>query len=129
MNITKQLEAAEAVCAALYETGWEFLGETDGQASTWFRRGEKPKIVRVEVQRSRLAEYVLIKPEWLNLSLPDRVIKGQEVLQIDCGKYGTDATIKEATTQAVVRCLEILRDVVSGQGVAGRESLENLTFD
>jgi hypothetical protein len=128
-SVTRVQEAAEAICGALYNTEWELMGESDGGASTWFIRGAKPKQVRVEVQRSRLADYVIVNVEWFNLSLPGKTIRGKETLQIPCTPAESDFSVRQATELAVVRCLEILKDVVAGTGVASRESLDHLKFD
>lgn len=118
-------EAAEAVCAALYNTDWAFMGESADRASTWFIRGDKPRQVRVEVQRGRATEYVTLQIEWFNLSIPGYTYHGRELFQIPCDSSVSDTSIKEATTQGVVRCLEILKDVVQGTGVAGRDAIES----
>lgn len=128
-QLSRMKVAAEAICGALYETGWEFLGETDDKAETYFTRGsDREHRVRVSVIRSKLAPYVLVKSEWPNLSVPGRVIRGQIVDQVDCSAYASDEAVREATGLAVVHCLEILRDVIAGSGVAGGEALSGLDF-
>lgn len=127
-NITRQKEAAEAVCSGLYNTQFVPLGDTDEGASTWFTRGEKPKIIRVEVQRSKLADFVLVNTEWANLSLPGHVIRGREVFQIPTDESVSWKSVTEATQAAVVRVLEIFRDVLAGEGVAGSKILETRDF-
>lgn len=114
-SVTRVQEAAEAVCGALKRTDWDFMGETNHGASTWFIRGEKPKQTRVEVQRSLLADYLIVNVEWIVLSRP--VSKGRQTINIDIGK-STHRQVQEATERAVVRCLEIFRDVVQEVGVA-----------
>lgn len=108
--------AAEAVCGALYDTDWRFMGESEDRASTWFIRGDKPHFVRVEVQRSHFAEYLNVNLEWPVLTNPPHAGKMQ--ISIDCSSVVKMTQIQEATERAVVRCLEVLRDVVTGEGLA-----------
>lgn len=114
-KVTRVQEAAEAVCGALSELGWELLGETNERASTWFIRGDKPKQTRIEVQRSRLADYLVVNLEWIVLTNPPS--KGRQTLNIDIGK-STYRQVKDATERIVLKCLEVQRDVVQGVGLA-----------
>jgi hypothetical protein len=107
-------EAAEAICGALHRYQFQFLGESDGGASTWFMRGEHPKRIRIEVQRSALAPMVIVNVEWRNLFSK---LRGRQTLQVDV--RGSAGDVFQATEKAVLRCLEIFRDVVSEEGVAG----------
>lgn len=125
-QITRVMEAAEAICGALYETGWESTGEQDG--ITYWKRGEKPHTVAVQVIRSKLAPFVITKVEWHNLSVPGKVLRGMETLQVDCTEYASRMAVQLATERVIVRCLEVLRDSVSGQGVAGPEAVSHLNF-
>lgn len=111
--------AAEAICGALYRVDFEHLGDTDEGRTTWFTRGTKPKSVRIRVERARLYPMVFVHIEFLNQSVkPARV--GNIQMQVDC--TGNDHDIEEATTQAVVRCLEVFKDVLEGKGVAGKKA-------
>jgi hypothetical protein len=114
-SVTRVQEAAEAVCGALIELGWEFMGETNQRASTWFIRGDKPKQTRIEVQRSRLADYLIVNIEWPALSNPPH--PGRLTININIGD-STHRQVKDATERAVVRCLEVMRDVAGGIGLA-----------
>jgi hypothetical protein len=108
-------ETAEAICGGLHRYGWELIGEAGpNNASTWFSRGEKPKIIRTEVVRSALAPMVLVNVEWYNLHTRQR---GRQTLQVDV--RGSNADVFMASEKAVLRCLEIFRDVLEGSGVAG----------
>lgn len=123
MMITKrQLECAEAVCAALHMLKFDFLGETheDGWI-TWWTRGEKPKNVRAAVLRSDIAKVVSVKVEWGVVTGPE-FRKGEQVFQIDCAEQTYDHEIKVQTEHCVKRVLLIFRDVVQGTGVASRDS-------
>lgn len=123
--------AAEAVCSALHTMDFRFIGETNEGASTWFTRGEVPKIMRVEVQRSQLADCVLVKTEWGNVSGP-QFVKGQNVDEIWThtpeGDPLNEAMIFEHVEAVVVHTLEIFRDVLAGEGVAGVEAIQHLDF-
>lgn len=127
MRVTKVQEAAEAVCAALFQTDWKLMGESPDGASTWWIRGDKPKQVRVEVQRGAVAEYLILLFEWFNLS-QGSPIHGRELFQIPCDSSVTDESIKGATTAGVVRALEIFRDVLTGQGVASAQALTDAKY-
>jgi hypothetical protein len=117
-------EAAEAVCGALHRLDFQFLGESEDGASTWFHRGQYPKDVRIEVVRSALAPMVLVNLTWRNLS--ERPIQiGRKTLQVDV--RGAQQAVFEATETAVLRCLQIFRDVVEGEGVAGPGILKPIT--
>lgn len=112
------METAEAVCGALHNLGYEFLGET-GDApylSTWWARGQTPKRVRVEVVRSALAPMVLINTEFHNFE--GKI--GRVTAQIDV--RGAKVAVMEATEKAILRQLEIFRDTLEGVGVAGPQA-------
>lgn len=119
-KVTPVQEAAEAICGALHRLDFEFLGESPDGASTWFTRGRHPKAVRVEVVRSHLAPMVMVNTEYHNLSGPAPKY-GRIVGQVDV--RGSRADVFKATEKAVLRCLEIFRDVLEGKGVAGPEIL------
>lgn len=125
-GVTRVQEAAEAVCGALHSLDWEFMGETNGNASTWFIRGEKPKQLRVEVQRSLLADYVIVNAEWPVLTNPPH--KGRLTFNINVGE-STQRQVRENTEKIVVRCLELFRDVLQGSGVADPNRKKETTDD
>jgi hypothetical protein len=126
-RITKQEETAAAIEEALHELGWEHLGVTDGGASNWFIRGYKPKQVRIEVVKSRLADHmVLVNVEWINLAFAPEVKRGRQTLQVDASKGRSPETFG-ATMRAVERCLQIYLDVVSGKGVASNRVGQEIT--
>lgn len=114
MTTAAVLETAEAVCGALHRYDFQHIG--DRGASTWFFRGEYPKRIRVEVVRSDLAPYVLVNIEWYNLHRKQR---GRVTLQVDT--QGAAADVFRATERAVLKCLEIYRDVLAEEGLAGPE--------
>lgn len=118
-NVTRVAEAAEAVCGALHELGWELLGETNNGASTWFLRGDKPKQTRIEVQRSLLADFLIVNIEWIVLTNPPS--KGRQTLNVDIGK-STHREVKDATERIVVKCLEVMRDVYAEAGLASPQA-------
>jgi len=112
--------AAEAICGALYRFEFTYLGDTEGGKITWFTRGDKPKIIRVRVQRSEIAPVVLVGVDFPNVSIPGEVKVGQITMQVDT--RGTEPEVVHACENAVRRILEIFRDVLEGTGVAGREA-------
>lgn len=119
---TKTEEAAEAICGALHEFEFEFLGETrgtelDSGLTTWWTRGRKPQNMRVCVIRAD--PFVRVNIEWPVLK-PPRVIKGEVVINIDtrCDK----AKLFDSTHRAVQRCLEVYLDVLGQTGLASPEA-------
>ena len=130
--MTLQVEAAEAICSALYQLPFsEFLGEADhdGARRMWFHLGEKPKDMRVTVIRPDQKEEVLVKAEWRNYFADGREpLRGEQTFSIS-----TYATTKDmlapATTEAVVKVLELYRDVLAEEGVAGKISDLNPATD
>lgn len=123
-DVSKVAETAEAICGALYRLDFQVLGETDNGASTWFTRGTKPQIMRVEVARSRLAAYVMVNVEHPNVSGPT-FMRVRQAIQINCG--GARERLIEATEAAVLRVLELYRDLLAGTGLAGPEELKKAT--
>lgn len=114
MNVTKVEECAEAICGGLHASSFEHLG--DGNGSTWFTIGDQPfKKVRVEVQRSKLADYVNVIIEFHNI---DRQA-GRLVININAAGNRND--VIDVSGRAIVRCLSVFRDVLTGQGVAGHQ--------
>jgi hypothetical protein len=113
-------EAAEAICGALHRLSYEFIGESDNGASTWFHRGVSPRDVRVEVVRSGLAPMVMVNTEYRNLHAPQELRRGRITQQIDV--RGSSVDVFGATEKCVLRCLEIFRDVLEGSGVAGPDA-------
>jgi len=111
---------AEAICGALHASDFDYLGDTGGGSSTWFHRGKAPQDVRIEVVRSVLAPMVLVNIEFRNLHAPQARRRVRITAQIDV--RGAKAEVMEATERAVLRCLELYRDVLQGTGPAGPEA-------
>ncbi|SRR6266550_1186938 len=128
MRVTEVQQVAEMICGNLYKTNFQFLGETDNGASTWWTRGVAPKIVRVEVQRSTLAPVVLINLEFPNISVPGQVFRARKTLQVHCadgGVFYNDTQLMEASAHTIKRILETFRDVLEGKGAAGPDGLKD----
>lgn len=130
-----QVETAEAICSALYQLPFtEFLGEADhpdeeGETCRmmWFHVGERPKDMRVTVVRPERKEEVRVKIEWRNYHADARnPLKGEMTLRIST-YAATQAMLGPATQDAVVRVLEVYRDVLAEEGVAGQ--ISDLTPD
>lgn len=111
-------ETAEAICSALFQTHFEPLGETEGGRVSWFHRGERPKDVRVRVERSPFEAEVKVVVEWRNFAAGAR-LKGEQTLHVPTGPLTPRSAIEQASSDAVVRVLEVYRDVISESGVAG----------
>lgn len=127
-----QVEVAEALCSALYRMPFvEFLGEdditltvpeTERAHALWFHLGEKPKDMRVTVVRPEKREEVQVKMEWRNYFADGRnPLKGEQTLRIST-YAATQAMLQPATEQAVLKVLEVFRQVLSEEGVAGKIS-------
>lgn len=127
-SVTRVQEAAEAILGALHRLDWRPMDPDapDQGASTWFIRGEKPKQLRVEVQRSLLADYVIVNAEWPVLTNPPH--KGRLTFNINVGE-STQRQVRENTEKIVVRCLELFRDVLQGSGVADPNRKKEATDD
>lgn len=115
---TLHQEAAEAICSALFRTGFEAIGETEGGRVSWFHRGTKPKDVRVRVERSPLADITRVFVEWRNLANGTR-LKGEQKFEVYAGPTTTREAVVQATQDVVIKVLEIFRDVLAEEGVAG----------
>lgn len=113
------VETAEAVCSALWRLDWQVLGNSDGGRSTWLLRGVKPKQVRIEVARLLNERTVRVVVEWHNHSFAPQLVRGQLVLDIDT--RSTDDGVRAQTEAAVLRCLEVFRDVLEEKGLAGKD--------
>lgn len=100
--------------------------ESEDGTSTWFIRGNPGKQVKIEVVRSRLAEYVQMNVEWLNLSSPPEIKRGRITISISTSN--PRELIQADTLRAVERCLNIYKDVLQGVGVAGKAALVEKTF-
>lgn len=120
MSEQLQVETAEALCSALYQMPFsEFLGERDidGDHDMIFHLGEKPKDIRVSVIRPKEPATVLVRIEWHNLT-GGTILRGSQTLTIST--YMNDrAQAQEPVQRAVVRVLEVYKDVLQGTGVAG----------
>lgn len=120
-----KVEVCEAICSAFYQMPFtEFLGEFEekGEWKAWFHIGEKPKDMRVTITRHRDHDDVKFVVEWLNFWADARnPLKCQQTLTIStAGAIMSDLHLP--TQAAVERCLEIYRDVLTGEGVAGEIS-------
>lgn len=116
-TISRQQKTAEAINGALYRTEFEHLGQQDSGRSDWWTRGRFPQDVRIEVTRSQLAPFVILNIEWRVLGGQTRV-KGRQNIQIKCGDDASVPAVEEACERAVLRCLQIYKDVLLGAGVA-----------
>lgn len=124
-----QIETTEALCSALYQLPWaEFLGEQDtegGGRVAWFHIGESPKDLRVSVIRSKpgKSEDVRVRIEWRNYSMDARnPLKCEQTIHL-LTYEATQAALKQGTESAVLRVLEVYKDVLAEEGVAGPEPL------
>jgi len=121
-NPTLQAEVAEAICAALFQTDFKPIGETEDQYGgglvSWFTRGEYPKKIRVSVRRPKMADVVEVQVEWHNVAVGGAPLKGQQTLSVST-LAATRAMVKEPVEQLVVGVLNIFHDVLLGEGVAG----------
>ena len=127
-DITMQKVAAEAVCAGLANLDFTFLGESEGGGVTWFTRGDHPKRVRVSVNRSSMVNCVIVTTEFPNFSgkgLGWQILTGKERTVIPTDRALTDDEVASGAKAAVLRCLEIFRDVLEGTGVAGLAGVLN----
>lgn len=131
--MSAQVEVAEALCSALYQMPFvEFLGEKDlpwldpvgngGEQEArhaFFHVGEKPKDMRVTVIRPSQTEMVLLRIEWRNYKTdPRNPLKCEQTVHIST-YAATQAMLGEPTEAAVLRVLEVYRDVLAEEGVAG----------
>lgn len=118
-----QVEATEAICSALYSLPFsEFLGEgeVEGGHSMWFHLGEKPKDCRVTVHRPDKRESVEVKVEWRNYWADARnPLKGEQTFTVST-YAATQDMLTPATADAVVRVLELYKQVLAEEGVAGK---------
>lgn len=123
-----QVETAEAIASALYKMPFaEFLGEIDQPDETgekarhmWFHLGESPKDIRVTIIRPEKHEEVRVLIEFRNHFADGRnPLKGEITLRIST-YAATQAMLGPATQQAVVKVLEVYRDVLEEDGVAGQ---------
>lgn len=129
-----QVETAEALCSALYKMPFvEFLGEQDrpvtvpgvmgGEQSArhaYFHVGEHPKDMRVTVIRPEKAEQVIVLIEWRNYFSDGRSpLKGEQVIYIST-YAASQAELGIPTQDAILRVLELYKQVLSEEGVAGK---------
>ena len=121
-----QVEVQEALCSALYNMPFaEFLGENELMDETgsmnvaYFHVGERPKDMRVSIIRPAKKEEVRTKIEWRNYKADARnPLKGELVLTISTYAM-TKPQLVPATEDVIVRVLEIYKDVLQEEGVAG----------
>ena len=127
-----QVEVAEAICSALYQMPFaEFLGERDEKVNMpeeqmarhlYFHIGVRPKDMRVTVIRPEKSEMVAVRVEWRNyFADPRNPLKCEQTIRIST-YAASQAMLHGPTEEAVVRVLEIYKDVLSESGVAGRIS-------
>lgn len=117
---------AEALCSAFYNMPFsEFLGEVDTEEGhvAYFHLGEKPKDMRVSVitfdngENEPNRDMVGVRCEWRNYHAGE-VLKGEHTGYLSA-YAATRSAYQFATEQAVVRALELYRDVIEEKGVAG----------
>lgn len=120
------VNAAEAMVGAIYRLPQaEFLGETDqprdGKAEHcyYFHIGTAPKDMRAVVLYGDVEPNVVqLHLVWRNYSADARKpLLGS--LDLRVSTLGSQSAIADATTQAVVRVLEVYKDVLTETGVAG----------
>lgn len=78
------------------------------------------RAVRVDILPSRIGRCVTVTVSWVNMAGGTPTV-GQQTATI-LGHGNMDHTI-DAIRKAVLLCLRVYRDVISGSGVAGREAL------
>lgn len=110
-------ECAEAIDAALFETGFEALGNTDGGATDWWHRGDRAstKQLRVQVKRNSL-EFVIVDCDWP--AVIDGVLgSGHTTFTIPCGGSATRDVVIDSSVEVVSKILELFIDVCQGVAV------------
>lgn len=130
--MTLKVEVAEAFCSALYSMPFvEFLGEQDGVPFAglegpqpawhgWWHVGEKPKDMRVTVIRPEKAEFVAVKVEWKNYFADARnPLRGEQTFTVDTYAMQKE-DLQRATEAVTVKVLELYKQVLSEDGVAGK---------
>lgn len=120
MSTDLQAEAAEALCSALYRLPFsEFVGERDidGGHEMFFHLGQHPRDIRVTVIRPADPSTVLVRIQWRNLHC-GVVLAGSQTLTIST-YMATRSQVAETTQSAILRVLEVYKDVLEGTGVAG----------
>lgn len=118
-------ECAEAVCSAFFQLGWENIGESEnGQSTYWIWRQveDRSKWVRVVVHRNAAVYYCTLQIEWWNTA-GGALKKGSMDFQILCDDSVDQHSIEAAASAGVVKALEILKDVLTGEGVASASAL------
>lgn len=118
-----QVETFEALCSAFYRMPFtDFLGEQDADEGriAWFHFGESPKDMRVSVRRPKGRDEVLVLIEWRNYFADGRKpLRGE--LRLVISTYSVaQSQVQPATEEAVIRTLEVYRDVLAEEGVAGK---------
>jgi len=115
-----QTVTAEAICSALYNLPFStFVGELPNKEKNEmavFRLGEKPKSVLVQVIREPNG-IVCVRSLYMNYSGSEPLMGDLSIRLLTSGQ--TQAALNDPTTQAVVRVLEVYRDVLEETGVAG----------
>jgi hypothetical protein len=113
-------EVAEAACSALYRLDWKHQGDTDQGRADWFLRGETPKQLRIRVVRR--PPFVVLVLEWPNIATPGRVYRGVQELTVDTRV--PDADLRAALEEAIVHCLLVYQDLLTGRGVASAQAVQ-----
>lgn len=124
-----QEETYEALMGTFYrftEVKADLLGETDDRDESgpvrigWWHIGESPRDIRVAIILPTMGkDEVRLRIEWKNYSADARnPLKGEQVLSIST--YAADQhQLMAATEAAVLRVLEVYREVLLEEGVAG----------
>lgn len=153
MSNLRQDQCAVALLNAFVDLGWEKTHERDGEY--WLFRpgkgqGKEARLtgLQVMVQRSGLADVVVVGAYWLNLSQGVQdAKKGQITWTVNVGMVETeeleyqdgqvveaegsqtrrqqvsDLQVVQQTTEVVGRVLQIYKEVLTGEGVASQAAL------
>jgi len=113
-------EAFEAICSALYNLDFQPIGEVErnGKYESYFCRGEYPKKIRVGVFKSTLfgSDHIEVLVEWHNVA-NGTTLKGQQKFTISTRDFR--AAVENTVERLVLDVLDIYRQVLAGEGVAG----------
>lgn len=126
--VTRQQQAAEAVCSLLYNNDFEAIGETDNGRVSWFTRGEKPRRIRVNVNRAATFDGIVVTCEGANIATR-QIVRITETFTIPTSSSEAMNGIHEAVVACGVWVLEFFKDVLAGEGRASAKAIEHLKFD
>lgn len=122
VHLSMTVEAAEAFCSAFYRMPFtDFLGEDTDEREwhAWFHVGNKPKDMRVTIARPHDREAVLVRAEWRNYHAdPRNPLKGEQTFSLPTYAV-SQHDLRQATEDIVVKVLELYRQVLLEEGVAG----------